>query len=81
MNKENMRPSFASPSRQRHQEMYKKTPDWKKKYKDRCKQRLKTNRTKLVDQFRGINIVEQVMHEEVNAPGLIAPQTLIYVIT
>jgi len=60
-------PGFCSPSRQRHQDLYKRTPDWKKKYKDRCKQRLRANRTKLVDQFRGINIVDHVMRDEVKS--------------
>ena len=64
--KENIPVSCLSPMRQRQQELYKKTPDWKKKYKDRCKERLRGNRSKLVDQFRKINLVEDAMRKEVS---------------
>jgi len=52
-------------SMKRHQDLYKKTPDWKRKYKDRCRDRLKCGRTRLLEQFRGIQIVDQVMKETV----------------
>merc|ERR1712156_1193629 len=59
-------------SMKRHQDLYKKTPDWKRKYKERCCDRLKCGRTRLLEQFRGIQItvVDHVMKETAKETGL-----------
>jgi len=59
-------------SMKRHQDLYKKTPDWKRKYKDRCRDRLKCGRTRLLEQFRGIQIVDQVMKETASETGILS---------
>ena len=56
------------------QEHYKKTPDWKQRYKNRCKLRLQDNRTKLVDKFRGITLVQEVMKSEAADMGMTPEQ-------
>lgn len=53
-----------------HQLMYKaKTPPWKDAFRQKCLERLRNSRGRLVDQFRGLstndtNTVESVMSEE-----------------
>jgi len=65
--------SYLSPRMKNRQDLYKRTPDWKQKYKDRCRDRLKCGRTRLLEQFRGIQItvVDHVMKETAKETGLL----------
>jgi len=64
---------YLSPRMKNRQDLYKRTPDWKQKYKDRCRDRLKCSRARLLEQFRGIQItvVDHIMKETAKEAGLL----------